>query len=105
MRRENTKRSKQRANIMEQSEGQRGGSVATGLKGVQTGYFGKIVGRDSCKVTKSHAVRSNGRPVCGSVIGTRMRWHFCAPGFHWEYVDCERCKAWYRRQQMHKEEA
>jgi len=67
-------------------------------QGVVTGYFGKVVGRNSCRTTKVHAVYGDtGRPVCGTVIGSGMLWHFCSARYNADYVTCERCREWYRR--------
>lgn len=69
------------------------------MSNILTGYFGRAISVNHCVVTKVHAVHGKtGRPVCGSVIGKGMTWHFCSPRFHEEYVECERCKAWYKRE-------
>ena len=43
---------------------------------------------------KVHVVSKSKRgPICGSPIGPKSEFQFCAHGAHIAYVECERCKA------------
>ena len=54
-----------------------------------TGFFG-IPGVH--RWTKVHYVRGN-RPVCGSRVGRRMEFQWCAHGYRRDYVECARCRS------------
>ena len=57
---------------------------------VYTGWFGIPGGPESAS-TLVHTV-SNGQPTCGTRVGARQQFQWCAYGIHYEFLECGRCK-------------
>ena len=56
------------------------------------GYFA-----NTRRWTKTH-IYDGRKPVCGSQIGKTLSYQWCAHGYkHFDYLECEHCKDWYRR--------
>ncbi len=60
-----------------------------------TGWWG-IPGGPSCRSTKVH-IEEGGKPACGSRLGPKMVYQWCAWGMKWDYLECEHCKDIYRK--------
>jgi hypothetical protein len=61
-----------------------------------TGWFG-IPGGLASRSTKVHYVRRTPLldrvvPICGSRVGRRAVFQWCAGGFDARYVECDRCR-------------
>jgi len=61
---------------------------------ITTGYFGKPAPEGSlaqAHITLVHFVR-DGKPICGSVVKSDLRYLQCAPFMYFKIVSCEKCK-------------
>lgn len=60
----------------------------------RTGYFG-VPG--TIAKGKVHIIDESSKPVCGSVVGPKAEFQWCANGIFFSYVDCAHCQSWYNR--------
>lgn len=63
----------------------------------QTGYFGRATEGGHRAARSGVHFTEDGKPVCGYKPAKAMQFQFCSQGFHWPYIECEKCKAKYRR--------
>lgn len=61
-----------------------------------TGFFG-IPGREPTHNSHKVHVVDKDKPVCGTRIHPKAQYQWCAHGIERSYVECERCKAWIKK--------
>ena len=63
------------------------------MGGIWTGWFGIPGGPPGGMV---HVV-IDGKPICGSKMGPKMKFQWCARGVQREFLECRRCENKIRR--------